>query len=105
MMAAIGAVFGSNSVEVGNPPMKARRGIMAPDLLAGTLGRQIQKVPLARSTSQGTSTAPAGNLKQPAIGGQTIAQWLEAKRLSQLAAATWKKASCAWISFLAPEAP
>ena len=105
MMAAIGAVFGSNSVEVGNPPMKARRGIMAPDLLAGTLGRQIQKVPLARSTSQGTSTAPAGNLKQPAIGGQTIAQWLEALRLSQLAASTWKKGKLCVDLFSGPRSP
>ena len=105
MMAAIGALFGNNSVEVGNPPMKARRGTMAPDLWVGTLGRQIQKVPLARSTSQGTSTAPAGNLKQPAIGGQTIAQWLEALRLSQLAATTWKKGKLCVDLFSGPRSP
>ena len=115
-MAAIGAPFRSKSCEVTNP-MKVRRTSLT-DLLVGRdhpLGKQ--KVSLARSTTPGKKpalgglggalrlAAPAGNLKQPAIGGQTIAQWLEAERLSRLGAATWKKGKLFVDLFSGPRSP
>ena len=115
-MAAIGAPFRSKSCEVTNP-MKVRRTSLT-DLLVGRdhpLGKQ--KVSLARSTTLGKKpalgglggalrlAAPAGNLKQPAIGGQTIAQWLEAERLSRLGAATWKKGKLFVDLFSGPRSP
>jgi hypothetical protein len=44
-------------------------------------------------------------LKQPAIGGQTVAQWLEALRLTQLKAATWKRGLLCVDLFSGPKSP
>jgi hypothetical protein len=82
VLAAIGAQSGRNSIARGQTNPHKRR-------------RPTQACQTDRSLNSGPTTPPrtldgaAG--KKPAIGGQTVAQWLQELREEELRSATWKK--------------